>query len=61
MVDMNEVPSQELAVFGRTVLEYVNETRLPRFPFPQRLRVFPERALVSEETDLHNGEMFRLL
>jgi len=56
---LNEVPSQELAVFGRAVLEHVNETRFPRFPFPQQLRV-SERTLVPEETGLHNGKVFRL-
>ena len=55
-VDLNEVPSQELAVFGRAVLKHVDETRLPHFPLLQKTRVFP----VPCETNLHNGEISRL-
>jgi len=60
LVDPNDIPSQELAVVRRTVLEYVDETCLPCFPFLRQLRVVPEKDLVLDETGLHNGEMFRL-
>ena len=57
---LSEVPSQELAVFGRAILEDANKIRLPRLPFLQQTRVFPEKIIAPDETNLHNREVFCL-
>ena len=59
LADLREVPSQELAVFGRAVIEDVNETRLPRLPLSEYIQGLG-RIHGPNETELHNGEMFRL-
>jgi len=55
VLPVGDGPSQELAVFGRTALEDVNETRLP--PLPHQILCLPTGF---GDKDLHNGEMLRL-
>ena len=61
-------PSQELAIFGRTVLEDFNHTSLPRFQVCLRLR--PEPPMFRRihfvrvkrgdgKIETHNSELFQ--
>ena len=56
-------PPQELALFGRTILEDVNETPLPRCPSLLQYHILwcpGEIDQVVDEMDLHHSEMFCL-
>ena len=59
-VSSTGVPPQELAIFGRTVLEDVNETCLPPLQYRQLSRVMRRGTAGFGDTDVHHGEVFRL-